>query len=65
MNSEQTYQRIENKFKKLLEKAIEIMKTVEDSKHSLSHVKAVVNYTKEILDKVEQANKEVCLISAY
>ena len=41
------------------------MKTVEDSKHSLSHVKAVVNYTKEILDKVEQANKEVCLISAY
>lgn len=56
---------IEEKNKELLEKAIEIMKVVPDSKHSLSHMQSVVNYTKEILEKVEGADKEVCLISAY
>lgn len=59
------FKQIEEKNKILLEKAIEIMKQVTDPKHSLSHVESVVNYTKEILEKVEQADKEVCIIAAY
>lgn len=56
---------IEQKYKTLLQKAIEMMKTVPDSKHSLSHMESVVQYTKEILETVKDADKEVCLISAY
>lgn len=56
---------IEQSNKELLQKAVEIMKTVPDFKHSLSHMESVVQYTKEILETVEEANKEVCLISAY
>ena len=43
----------------------EIMKQVSDPKHSLSHMESVVQYTKEILENVEEADKEICLISAY
>lgn len=56
---------IGQKYKILLQKAIEIMKEVPDSKHSLSHMESVVQYTKEMLETVEEADKEVCLISAY
>lgn len=58
------YEEIENKHNILIQKAINIMNLVEDPKHSLSHVLQVVQYTKEILDKVE-ANDEVCIIAAY
>ncbi len=52
---------IEQKYKILLQKAIEIMKEVPDSKHSLSHMESVVQYTKEILETVEEADKEECI----
>lgn len=58
------YEEIYNKHKILIEKAIDIMKLVEDPKHSLSHVLQVVEYTKEILKDIE-ADNEVCIISAY
>lgn len=56
---------IEEKHKILIEKAIEIMKTVKDAKHSVSHMESVVKYTKEILKTEKDADKEVCIISAY
>lgn len=54
-----------DKNKNLIDKAVEIMKQVKDPKHSLSHMESVVKYTIEILRNEEQANKEVCIISAY
>ena len=60
-----TFQQIEQKHKILIDKAIEIMKNVQDIKHSLSHVESVVTYTREILERIEKADKEVCIISAY
>lgn len=65
MKSKEAFKPIEEKHEKLIQKAIEIMKNVEDPKHSLSHVEAVVNYTKEILETGIKANQEVCLIAAY
>ncbi len=59
------FEQIEEKNKILIKKAIEIMKQVSDPKHSLSHMESVVQYTKEILENVEEADKEICLISAY
>ncbi len=55
---------IENNNKILIEKAINKMKLVEDPKHSLSHVLQVVQYTKEIIENVEGADDEVCIISS-
>lgn len=65
MDIREEFKQIEEKNKILIEKAIEIMKQVTDQKHALSHVEAVVNYTKEILTQVNEADKEVCIISAY
>lgn len=59
------FEQIEEKNKILIKRAIEIMKQVSDPKHSLSHMESVVQYTKEILENVEEADKEICLISAY
>lgn len=56
---------IMEKNKNLIDKAVEIMKQVNDPKHSLSHMESVVKYTIEILRHEEKANKEVCIISAY
>ena len=53
------------KHKVLINRAIQIMETVEDIRHSLSHVENVVKYTMEILEHEENANKEICIISAY
>lgn len=53
------------KHKILIDRAIQIMETVEDARHSLSHVESVVKYTMEILEHEENANKEICIISAY
>lgn len=58
------YKETEKKHKILIEKAINKMNFVKDPKHSLSHVLQVVEYTKEILEKVN-ADSEVCIISAY
>lgn len=65
MEIAQEFEQIEQRHKILIDKAIAIMKDVEDVKHSISHVFSVVNYTKEILKYVKEANKEVCIISAY
>lgn len=65
MNFNEEFKEIEEKNRELLDKAIEIMKTVPDPKHSISHMEAIVNYTKEILLTEKNANKEVCIISAY
>lgn len=65
MNIDDEFKEMEEKNKVLIEKAIEIMKQVPDPKHSFSHMEAVVKYTKEILETVEEADKEVCIISAY
>lgn len=56
---------IMQKHKILLEKATNIMQKVQDPMHSLSHMESVVKYAIEILKYEEQANKEVCIISAY
>lgn len=56
---------IVEKNKKLIDKAISIMKEVKDPKHSISHIESVVKYTREILQYEEKANKEVCIISSY
>ncbi len=61
---EKNFKQIENKHQILIEKAVAVMKQVDDPKHSLSHVLQVVDYTKEILEKVN-ANEEVCVIAAY
>lgn len=65
MDSNEEFKEIEEKHRVLIEKAIEIMKQVSDPKHSMSHMESVVGYTKEILKSVEEADKEVCIISAY
>jgi len=64
MNNEE-YNKIIQKHKILIDRAIEIMKTVDDLRHSLFHVESVVKYTMKILQYEEKANKEVCIISAY
>lgn len=56
---------IENKYEKLIKKAIEIMEKVPDPKHSVSHMESIVRYTKEILSSGIEADKEVCILSAY
>ncbi len=65
MDINEEFKKIEKENKRLIEKAIEFMKQVLDPKHALSHMESVVEYTKEILSKMEEADKEVCLISAY
>lgn len=57
--------KIEGKHKILINKAIEIMAKVPDPKHSTSHMESVVKYAKEILQYEKEANREVCIISAY
>lgn len=47
------------KNKELIDKAVDIMKQVNDPKHSLSHMESVVKYTIKILRHEEKANKEV------
>lgn len=59
------FDEIENKYSKLIKKAIEIMDKVPDPKHSISHMESVVKYTKEILSVELGADIEVCILSAY
>ena len=56
---------VEEKYRELIEYAVEIMSKIEDPKHSISHMKSVVKYTKQILEEEKDADKEVCIISAY
>lgn len=65
MNINQELLEIEEKNKILIDKARSLMSEVPDPKHSVSHMEAVVKYTKEILQNGVEANKEICIISAY
>lgn len=56
---------IKEKYKDLIDKAINIMKDMNDSVHGLSHVENVVANTIEILKEEKEADKEVCILSAY
>jgi len=56
---------VEEKYKTLIDYAEEIMAKVEDPKHSLEHMKSVVEYTKMILKNHPEADKDVCIIAAY
>lgn len=59
------YEEIYTKNKNLIDIAIEKIKVCEnDPLHFIGHTIDVVNYVKELLEKVP-ANKEVCIISAY
>lgn len=60
------YELIEKKYKELIDIAKSYMNSIEDYEHNMSHVVDVVNYTKELLDNInENIDKEVCIISAY
>lgn len=61
----ENFDEIENKYSKLIKKATEIMEEVLDPKHSVSHMKSIVKYTKEILQEETNADTEVCILSAY
>ena len=57
---------IELKYEKLITKAKEYMKTINDYEHDINHMYDVVNYTKELINTIKlDINKEVCIISAY
>ena len=62
---ENQYIEIERKHEKLISIAIEKMKLSKDPKHNLVHILDVVEYTKEILETEQEANKEACIIVAY
>ena len=62
---ENEYQEIYNKHKKLIDIAIEKTKLCEkDPLHFIGHTIDVINYEKELLETFN-ADKEVCIISAY
>ena len=59
------YEEIYIKNKKLIDSAIEQTKKCDnDPLHFIGHTIDVVNYVKELLEKIP-ANKEICIISAY
>ena len=58
------YEEIYNKNKSLIDIAIEKTKLCEnDPLHFIGHTIDVVNYVKELLEKIP-ANKEICIISS-
>lgn len=60
-----SYEEIYIKNKKLIDSAIEQTKKCDnDPLHFIGHTIDVVNYVKELLEKIP-ANKEICIISAY
>lgn len=59
------YLEIETKHKKIIDIAKSYMEKICDSEHDINHIMDVVNYTKEILEKIDDVDKEVCIISAY
>ncbi len=65
LNFEKEFERIEEKHRDIIDISKKIMEKVEDPKHSTPHIDSVVRYTKEILQHEENADKEVCIVSAY
>ena len=57
---------IEKKYKHLIDKAINILNSIKDYEHNLNHTLDVVEYTKELLDRLDlDIDREVCIISDY
>lgn len=57
---------IEKKYDILINKAKEYMSQITDYEHDNRHMKDVVNYTYELLDKVKiNVNRDICIIGAY
>ena len=57
---------IEQKHNKLIQIARKHMETICDFEHNVKHMNDVVNYTKELLNSInEEVNADVCIISAY
>lgn len=64
------FEEIEIKHKDIINKAKLIMNKVDDPEHNLAHVLDVVNYIKQLTNKLEEQNmhefdKEVCIVSSY
>ena len=61
-----TYEKIEKKHKKIIDIAKSYMNMIKDNEHNMKHIDDVVNYTKELLDIIDNnVDKEVCIVSAY
>lgn len=60
------YNEIEIKYKILINKAIDIVNDITDYEHNINHTLDVVDFTKELLDKLNiDVDKDVCIIAAY
>ena len=60
------YKDIEKKHKKIIDVAKNYMNMIKDNEHDINHMNDVVNYTKELLNNInDNIDKEVCIISAY
>lgn len=60
-----TMEEIKNKYQELIEKAVKIMEESNDPVHGRGHMEGVVENIEALLEKYEEADKEVCLLSAY
>ena len=61
-----SYEEIELKHSNLIDIAKEYMKTIDDSEHDINHMNDVVEYTKKIMNTLdEEVNIDACLIGAY
>lgn len=58
------FNKIENKHRKVINKAKSYINEIMDYKHDINHINDVVYFTKKILEKTN-ANPEVCIICAY
>lgn len=57
---------IEEKYKDLIDVAKRYMSTINDREHDINHMKDVVEYTKKILNNVnEEIDVDACIIGAY
>ena len=66
MNTKIDFDRIETKYKKLIDIAKEKMKTINDFEHNIHHVEDVVFYAKKLMAVLNKRfDAEVVLLSAY
>lgn len=65
INYDNEIELIKKKYRNLIAKAINTMKGINDSVHGLAHVENVVANTIEILKEENDADKDVCILSAY
>ena len=60
-----TIEEIKNKYNDLINKALSIIEENDEPVHGIGHINGVVNNTILLLEKYPEADKEVCLLSAY